>query len=79
MSDQSTTLTPAQYERAWQLTLALAQNDSSARKSLDMLFIQAARFVEKVDGKVQRGEVIELDTGKGSMGGKLFYTIDVTE
>jgi len=77
MAIQSTTLTQAQYERAWQLTLALAQNDSSARKSLDMLFIQSARFVAKVDGPVQAGEVIQLDTGKGGMGGKVFYTVTV--
>lgn len=79
MSNHSTTLTHAQYERAWQLTLALAQNDSSARKSLDMLFIQAARFVARVDGAVQQGEVVELDTGKGGMGGKVLYTVAVAD
>jgi hypothetical protein len=77
MAQQSTTLTKAQYERAWQLTLALVQNESSARKSLDMLFIQSARFVAKVDGAMQAGEVIELDTGKGGMGGKVLYTVAV--
>ena len=50
---------------------------TSARKSLDMLFIQASRFVAKVDGPVVAGQIIELDTGKGGMGGKVFYTVKV--
>lgn len=76
-SKQEIQLSPEQYERAWQLTLALAQNEASMRKSLDLLFIQSARFVERVDGAVVAGEPVQLDSGKGGSGGKVFYTLTV--
>jgi hypothetical protein len=73
-------LTRAQYERAWQLTLALAQNEASMRKSLDVLFIGAARFVQRVDGAVDAGSAVELDSGKGGGGpDRVLYSLIVKD
>jgi hypothetical protein len=77
-SNLDLSLTRAQLERAWQLTMALAQNEGSQRRSLDMLFIHAARFVERVDGAAERGEVIQLDSGKGDHGTKLMFRVAIT-
>ena len=71
------TLTKAQLERTWQLTMALAQNDASQRRSLDMLFIHAARFVARIDSAGE-GQDVLLDSGKGEHGKKIMYTLRVT-
>ena len=71
------TLTRAQHERAWQLTLALAQNDSAGRRTLDQLYLHAAKFVERVDGAVEAGKLVELDTGRGDHAKRVLATVKV--
>ena len=77
MTKHEVELTPDQYERAWQLTMALVQNEASARASLDMLFLRAVRFVAKLDGSVRLGEPFELDTGKTHQGTKVSVRVHV--
>lgn len=77
MSKPDIRLTRAQLERTWQLTLALAQNDSAGRRTLDQLFLHAAKFVERVDGAVDAGQLVELDTGRGDHARRVLNTLAV--
>lgn len=67
-------LTDRQLERAWDLTFALVTNEGSTRRSLDQLFIAAARFVERVEGGFA-GDGAQLDSGKAGPAGKLTYVV----
>lgn len=67
-------LTDRDLERVWQLTCALAQSDNSAKRSMDVLFITAARFVEEVSNGFA-GEGVVLDSGKGTAAGPLTYLV----
>ena len=67
-------LTDQQLERAWALTNALVANEGSSRRSLDQLFVTAARFVERVESGFD-GEGATLDTGKAGPAGKLTYLL----
>ena len=73
-SERPIELTDQQLDRAWSLTCALVANEGSTRRSLDQLFITAARFVERVDGGFE-GEGALLDSGKGGPTGKLSYLV----
>jgi hypothetical protein len=73
-SERAIELTDQQLERAWGLTCALVANEGSTRRSLDQLFIAAARFVERVDGGFH-GDGALLDSGKGGPAGKLSYVV----
>ncbi len=65
MNDRVVALTDRQIELTWQLTCAMASNEDASRRSLDQLFLSAARFVHRVDAGLASGGV-ELDTGKPS-------------
>lgn len=67
-------LTDRDFERAWQLTCALAQADSGSKRSMDVLFITAARFVEQVAQGFE-GEGALLDSGKAGPTGPLTYLV----
>lgn len=56
-------LTDRQIELTWQLTCAMASNEDASRRSLDQIFLAAARFVSRVDEGLASGGV-DLDTGK---------------
>jgi hypothetical protein len=73
-SERPLELTDQQLERAWALTCALVANEGSTRRSLDQLFIAAARFVERVDGGFHADGAL-LDSGKGGPTGKLSYLV----
>ncbi|MCB9688961.1 MAG: hypothetical protein H6735_28220 [Alphaproteobacteria bacterium] len=67
-------LTDRQIELCWQLTCAMVSNDDSTRRSLDQVFLAAARFVERVDeGLASDG--VELDSGRGAPGQRVTWTI----
>jgi len=68
-------LTRAQVDRAWELTCALVQNEGATRKSLDLVFIQAARFVERVETGLADTGTVELDSGKSDMNGKVRFKL----
>lgn len=75
MAEQRTIeLTDAEIERAWQLTYALVQADNSPKRSLDLMFITAARFVERVTTGFA-GEGVVLDSGKAGPTGPLTYLV----
>lgn len=67
-------LTEVQLERCWQLTCAMVANEDSTRRSLDQLFLNAARFVERVDQGLL-GEGVELDSGRGAPGQRVTFTV----
>ncbi len=65
MADERTiVLTDAQRALAWQLTCALVSNEDHHRRSLDQVFIVAARFVERVENGMA-ADGVDLDSGKG--------------
>ena len=74
MTEQVLELTDDQLERAWQLTLALTQNEAAAKRSLDVLYITACRFVARLDEGLA-GDGVELDSGRAGPQGKLFYKV----
>ncbi len=74
MIEQELALTDDQLARAWQLTLALVQNESAAKRSLDVLYITACRFVARLDEGLD-GAGVELDSGRAGPQGKLFYRV----
>jgi hypothetical protein len=61
-------------QRAWELTCAFAANEGTSKRSLDQLFIAAARFAERVDSGFL-GEGVLLDSGKATPTGKLTYMV----
>jgi hypothetical protein len=61
-------------QRAWELTCAFAANEGTSKRSLDQLFIAAARFVERVDNGFG-DEGVVLDSGKATPTGKLTYVV----
>jgi hypothetical protein len=65
--DRVVALTDHELELAWRLTCAMASNEDASRRSLDQIFLQAARFVHRVEGGLASGGV-ELDTGKAEPG-----------
>jgi hypothetical protein len=75
MGEQRTIeLSDSDLERVWQLTCSLAANDSGPRHTLDVLFITAARFVDRVAQGLD-GEGVVLDSGKAGPTGPLTYLI----
>jgi hypothetical protein len=74
MERRTIELTDADLERAWALTCALAQADDGAKRSMDVLFITAARFVERVSQGFA-GEGVVLDSGKAGPTGPLTYLV----
>jgi hypothetical protein len=61
-------------QRAWELTCALAANEGTSKRSIDQIFITAARFAERVDNGFS-GEGVLLDSGKATPTGKLTYMV----
>lgn len=76
MSDEQRVieLTDQGLQRAWELTCALATNEGTTKRSIDQLFIAAARFAERVDSGFP-GEGVVLDSGKATPSGKLMYVV----
>jgi len=71
-------LTRQQLDRAWDLTCAMVQNEGATRKSLDLVFIQACRFVERVETGLNDSGTVELDSGKSDMHGKVSFRLHLT-
>ena len=72
-------LTRAQLDRAWELTQALVQNDGATRKSLDLVFIQASRFVARVEGGIASEGRVLLDSGKSDAHGRVHFEVVLTD
>lgn len=74
MEERQIALTDEQLRLTWQLTCALVSNEDHHRRSLDQVFIVAARFVERVENGLAEGGV-DLDSGKGQPPQRLLYRI----
>ncbi|MEQ1565246.1 MAG: hypothetical protein ABMA64_06380 [Myxococcota bacterium] len=75
MGEQRTIeLTDAEFERTWALTRALLADDANPKRSLDVVFIAAARFVERVERGFATDGVV-LETGKAGPNGPLTYLV----
>lgn len=73
-AERTIALSDAQLDRAWRLTCALVSNEDTTRRTLDQVFIVAARFVERVETGLADGGV-ELDSGKGTPDRKITYKV----
>jgi hypothetical protein len=70
------TVDERQLDRIWALTCALASNEDHNRRSLDSVFLVAARFVSRIDEGLATPDGIELDSGKANpTGGKVLYRL----
>ena len=74
VDERTITLDDRQLALTWQLTCALASNEDHHRRSLDQVFLVAARFVERVESGLESGGV-DLDSGKGTPPQKLLYRV----
>lgn len=75
MSDERVIeLTSAQIDRTWMLTYSLVANEGAAKRSLDVLFVMAARFVERVDAGLAADGAV-FDSGKAGPPGKLTFLV----
>lgn len=72
--DRTIALTDPQIEKAWQLTFAMVANEDSSKRSLDQLFLNAARFVERVEEGLA-GAGVDLDTGKAPPGQRITWRV----